>query len=47
MFMELLAKLKIERAFALGTSQGGFIAARMALIAPEKVSCYNTPFLAV
>lgn len=37
MALQLLETLQIEKAFALGTSQGGWIATRMALIAPEKV----------
>ncbi len=38
MTLQLLQTLGIEQAFALGTSQGGWIAARMALLAPERVS---------
>lgn len=38
MALQLLDILGIEKTFALGTSQGGWIAARMALIAPERVS---------
>ncbi|OGE47297.1 hypothetical protein PENARI_c051G07937 [Penicillium arizonense] len=37
MNLEAMKVLGIQEAFVLGTSQGGFIAARMALIAPEKV----------
>lgn len=37
MALQLLDALGIEKAFASGTSQGGWIAARMALLAPEKV----------
>jgi pimeloyl-ACP methyl ester carboxylesterase len=37
MSLQLLDALKIEKAFASGTSQGGFVAARMALLAPERV----------
>lgn len=37
MSLQVLEALGIEQAFALGTSQGGWIAARMALLAPEKV----------
>ena len=36
--LELLGTLGIERAFVLGTSQGGWIAVRMALLAPETVT---------
>lgn len=39
--LQLLNALGIEKAFALGTSQGGWIAARMALLAPEKVLSSN------
>lgn len=35
--LQLLDALGIENAFAAGTSQGGWIAARMALLAPERV----------
>lgn len=35
--LQLLTALGVERAFALGTSQGGWIVARMALLAPERV----------
>lgn len=37
MALQLLQALGIDRAFAMGTSQGGWIAVRMALLAPEKV----------
>jgi pimeloyl-ACP methyl ester carboxylesterase len=37
MTLQLLDALGIEKAFALGTSQGGWIAARMALVAPDRV----------
>lgn len=37
MSLQLLEALGIEKAFALGTSQGGWISARMALLAPQKV----------
>lgn len=36
--LQLLSQLGIHKAFVLGTSQGGWIATRMALIAPERVS---------
>lgn len=39
MNLQVMDALGIEKAFAMGTSQGGFIAARMALLAPERV-CY-------
>lgn len=37
MALQLLEALNIKSAFAMGTSQGGWIATRMALLAPEKV----------
>jgi pimeloyl-ACP methyl ester carboxylesterase len=37
MAIQVLDALGIKKAFALGTSQGGWIVTRMALIAPEKV----------
>lgn len=39
MNLQVMEKLGIEKAFALGTSQGGWVVVRMALLAPEKV-CY-------
>lgn len=39
MNLQVLDALGIEKAFVLGTSQGGWITVRMALLAPEKVSC--------
>ncbi|CCG81352.1 putative Alpha/beta hydrolase [Taphrina deformans PYCC 5710] len=36
--LELLTMLEVDRFFVLGTSQGGFIALRMALLAPERVT---------
>lgn len=38
MAIQVLDALGIKKAFALGTSQGGWIVARMALVAPERVS---------
>ena len=35
--LEVMSVLGVERAFALGTSQGGWMVARMALLAPERV----------
>lgn len=35
--LQAMERLGVDRAFALGTSQGGWIVARMALLAPEKV----------
>lgn len=37
MILQLLDALGIEKVFALGTSQGGWVAVRMALLAPQKV----------
>ncbi|KFZ23187.1 hypothetical protein V502_02339 [Pseudogymnoascus sp. VKM F-4520 (FW-2644)] len=37
MGLQILEMLGIEHAYALGTSQGGWIAARMALLAPERI----------
>lgn len=38
MALQVMDKLGVEKAFAMGTSQGGFIITRMALLAPERVS---------
>lgn len=35
--LKLLTKLGIDRFYVLGTSQGGFIALRMALLAPQRI----------
>jgi pimeloyl-ACP methyl ester carboxylesterase len=43
MNLQVMEKLGIDKAFVLGTSQGGWITVRMALLAPEKVSSFN-PF---
>lgn len=37
MALQLLSALGVNEAFALGTSQGGWIATQMALLAPERV----------
>ncbi|KAK1756345.1 Dihydrolipoyllysine-residue acetyltransferase component of acetoin cleaving system [Echria macrotheca] len=37
MALQVLDALGIEKAFALGTSQGGWIVTRMALLAPERI----------
>lgn len=37
MALQVMDKLGIEKAFALGTSQGGWMVVRMALLAPERV----------
>ena len=36
-FLQLLDALDVKKAFVLGTSQGGWVGVRMALLAPEKV----------
>ena len=38
MNLQVMDELGIEQAFALGTSQGGLIVARMALLRPDRVS---------
>lgn len=38
MNVQVMEALGIEKAFVLGTSQGGWITVRMALVAPEKVA---------
>lgn len=37
MALQVMDALGIEKAFALGTSQGGWVVARMALLAPARV----------
>jgi len=37
MALQVMDTLGIKKAFALGTSQGGWMVVRMALLAPEKV----------
>jgi microsomal epoxide hydrolase len=37
MALEVMTKLGVEKAFALGTSQGGWMVVRMALLAPERI----------
>lgn len=37
MALAVMDELKIEKAFVLGTSQGGWIVMRMAILAPERV----------
>jgi microsomal epoxide hydrolase len=37
MALQVMDKLGIDKAYALGTSQGGWVVARMALLAPERV----------
>lgn len=38
MNLQVMEKLGVKKAFVLGTSQGGWVTVRMALLAPEKVS---------
>ena len=38
MSVQVMEALGVKKAFVLGTSQGGWITARMALLAPDKVS---------
>lgn len=37
MALQVMEKLSVDKAYALGTSQGGWIVTRMALLAPERV----------
>lgn len=37
MNLQVMEKLGVERAFVLGTSQGGWVTVRMAVLGPEKV----------
>lgn len=39
MALQVMSAHAIEKAFVLGTSQGGWIVMRMALLAPERVRC--------
>lgn len=41
--LEVMSKLGVEKAFVLGTSQGGWMIVRMALLAPERVSSIKVP----
>lgn len=41
MALQVMDKLGVKKAFALGTSQGGWIVTRMALLAPERVGCIS------
>ena len=47
MNLQVLDELKIEKAFVLGTSQGGWVAMRMALMRPEKASVVHYIFIIV
>jgi pimeloyl-ACP methyl ester carboxylesterase len=37
MALQVMDALKVDKAFALGTSQGGWMVVRMALLAPDRV----------
>jgi pimeloyl-ACP methyl ester carboxylesterase len=43
MNLQVLDALKIDRAFVLGTSQGGWVTVQMALLRPEKVLTLRMP----
>jgi pimeloyl-ACP methyl ester carboxylesterase len=40
MNLQVMEALGVDKAFVLGTSQGGWVTVRMALLAPEKVYTY-------
>lgn len=40
MALQVMEALGVSKAFALGTSQGGWVVVRMALLAPEKVGIF-------
>lgn len=42
MALQVMDKLGVAKAFALGTSQGGWMVARMALLAPERVNRFSS-----
>jgi pimeloyl-ACP methyl ester carboxylesterase len=44
MALQVMDKLGIDKAFALGTSQGGWVVTRMALLAPERVRRFISIF---
>lgn len=44
MALEVMSKLGVDKAFALGTSQGGWMVVRMALLAPERVCISYSSF---
>lgn len=46
MSLQVMEALGVQKAFALGTSQGGWIVTRMALLAPERVLSTVTATLA-
>ena len=41
MNLQVMEVLGVKKAFVLGTSQGGWITVRMALLAPDKASCIH------
>lgn len=41
MNLQVMEKLGIEKAYVLGTSQGGWVTVRMALLAPERVRFFH------
>jgi len=43
MALQVMEALGVQKAFVLGTSQGGWMVVRMALLAPEKVCCTSSP----
>lgn len=43
--LQVMDALNIKKAFVLGTSQGGWMVVRMALLAPERVSQLSSFFL--
>lgn len=43
--LQVIDKLGIQKVFALGVSQGGWIVTRMALLAPEKVQIFRVPIV--
>jgi pimeloyl-ACP methyl ester carboxylesterase len=42
MALQVMEAQGVKKAFVLGTSQGGWIVVRMALLAPEKVCCMTS-----
>lgn len=42
MALHVMDALKVNKAFAVGTSQGGWVVVRMALLAPDRV-CFVSP----
>ncbi len=47
MNLQVMTALGIEKAFVLGTSQGGWITVRMALLAPDRVRMTHHPVIQV